>query len=155
DHINGERHVHLIPGIFERVVGAARRHDVPYVRLGTDIGTRFVGIGDWRELLLHGGVVKWWLLSALSNRDRRRVGGRTVSTEHFASYLYTGRLDVVLRRILDCRPPAGATEVMVHPGIPEESAGVELRNREFERYLASEDRRRELDACIAARDRTE
>src|SRR5262245_26028596 len=29
DHINGERHVQLIPGIFERVVDAARRHGIP------------------------------------------------------------------------------------------------------------------------------
>src|SRR5262245_526252 len=29
DHIDGERHVQLIPGIFETVVAAARRHAIP------------------------------------------------------------------------------------------------------------------------------
>jgi hypothetical protein len=45
----------------------------------------------------------------------------------------------------------GVTEMMVHPGIPEESQGVNLGNRELEGYLVSEDRRKELNACIEAR----
>jgi len=151
DHIDGERHVHLIPGIFERVVAAANRHNIRFVRLGRDIGTGILGWEDLRGLLLNGGFVKLWLLSGLSKRNRGRSGGRTLNTDHFASYLYSGRLDLVLRRILDRPPLAGVTEIMVHPGIPEESLGVDLGNREFERYLASDDRRLELDACIAAR----
>jgi hypothetical protein len=154
DHIDGERHVHLIPGIFERVVSVASRHGVRFVRLGRDIGPGFCSLRDLGGLLMSGGFFKLWLLSALSKRNRARLDGRTLSTEHLASYLYTGRLDLLLRRFL-CRPPlAGVTEVMVHPGIPEESRGVELGNRELERYLASEDRRRELKACIEARGRT-
>jgi len=42
-------------------------------------------------------------------------------------------------------------EIMVHPGMPEESRHVSLGNRELERYLVSEGRRREMEACIAAR----
>ena len=40
---------------------------------------------------------------------------------------------------------------MVHPGIPDESRGVEFGNRELERYLLDADRSRELEACINAR----
>lgn len=40
---------------------------------------------------------------------------------------------------------------MVHPGIPEESTGIDIGNRALERYLVSEDRRRELDFCVQAR----
>ncbi len=151
DHIDGERHVHLIPGIFERVVAAASRHDVRFVRLGRDIGTGFLGLRHAGGLLLSGGFVKLWLLSGLSKRNRARIGGGILSAEHFASYLYSGRLDLALRQILERPPLAGVTEVMVHPGIPEESQGVELGNRELERYVASADRRRELEACINAR----
>jgi hypothetical protein len=39
----------------------------------------------------------------------------------------------------------------VHPGIPEESVGIDVGNHELERYLVSEDRRRELEFCIEAR----
>jgi len=40
---------------------------------------------------------------------------------------------------------------MAHPGVPEAGRSPGLGNRELERYLASDGRRRELDACIAAR----
>ena len=151
DHIDSERHVHLIPGIFEKVLSAARRHEVRFLRLGRDIGARCLSLTHTSGLLLSGGFVKLWLLSSLSKRNRARIGGGTLSAEYFASYLYSGRLDLLLPRILKRPPLAGVTEVMVHPGIPEESRGVELGNRELERYVASVDRRRELEACIEAR----
>jgi len=150
DHIDSERHVHLIPGIFERVAAAARRHEIPFLRLGRDIGTGFVRFRHSPGLLLSGGLVKSWLLSGLSKRNRRRLGGGIRSGEHFASYLYSGRLDLLLRNLLK-RPQAGVTEIMVHPGVPEESQGLALGNRGLERYVASADRRRELEACIEAR----
>jgi len=152
DHINSERHVHLIPGIFERVVAAANRHDVGFVRLGSDIGRDFLDLRDLGALLMSGGFLKWGLLTGLSQRNRAHLNARTRSTEHLASYLYTGRVDLLLHRILDRPPTTGVTEVMVHPGVPEESRALDLGNREFERYLASTDRRRELDACMKARE---
>jgi len=155
DHIDGERHVHLIPGIFDLVVAAASRHGVPFVRLGRDIGTRFLSLGSAPGLALRGGFAKSWLLSALSIRDRARLGGRVNSTDAVASYLYTGRPDLLLEKLLTDASPAGTVEIMVHPGIPEESRGVDLGNLELERYLASDDRRRELASCIEARAWTE
>ena len=153
DHIDSERHVHLIPGIFGRVAAAARRHDIPFLRLGSEMGIPIPrqAVG----LLTRGGFARSWLLSTLSRRARRCLveGGesRVRSADHFASYLYSGRLDLVLKGILERPPQPGVTEIMVHPGIPEESLGLELGNRELERYLALEDRRKELDACIEAR----
>lgn len=151
DHINGERHVHLIPGIFDLVAAAARHHHVPFVRVGRDIGSRFLSTSDTPGLLLGGGFAKSWLLSALSVRDRRRLGEGVRSADAVASYLYSGRLDLMLKGLLTGAPLPGVNEVMVHPGIPEESRGVVLGNSELERYVASTDRRRELDACLEAR----
>ncbi len=151
DHIDGERHVHLIPGIFELVVAAARRHDVPFVRAGRDIGTRFLSAGDVPGIAMRGGFAKSWLLSILSGRNRRLIGGGVRSTDGVASYLYTGRLDLMLKNLLTAMPPSGAVEVMVHPGLPEENGDVVLGNAELERYVSSDDRRRELEGCIEAR----
>jgi len=151
DHVNGERHVHLIPGIFERVVAAASRHAIPFVRVGREIGTRFARFADGGGLLLRGGLAKSALLSSLSRRDRRLLPREVRSADGFASYLYSGRLDLVLKGLLAAPPPDGVTEVMVHPGIPEQSVDLKLGNRDLERYLASEDRRREMEACVAAR----
>ncbi len=154
DHIDGERHVHLIPGIFELVAAAARRRRIPFVRAGRDLGPGRARAGDAARLVLGGGYAKSWLLSRLSARDRGVLGEGVACAEHVASYLYTGRLDLLLPDLLKGPPPAGVLEVMVHPGVPEESRNLDLGNRELERYLSSEDRRREMDACIAARGTT-
>jgi predicted glycoside hydrolase/deacetylase ChbG (UPF0249 family) len=153
DHIDGERHVHLIPGVFERVVAAAARRGIPFVRLGRDVGPGFARAADLPRLAFGGGWAKSCLLSGLAARDRSRLGAGIMSAESVASYLYTGRLDLLLPALLE-RPRAGTLEIMVHPGVPEESRDLQLGNPALERYLASEDRRRELEACIAARGRT-
>jgi len=151
DHIDGERHVQLIPGIFERVVAAARRHNVPFVRAGAEIGAEFLTGGHLARIVLSGGPVKSWLLSRLTRQARAHLVPPVRSADFVASYLYTGRMDLIMARLLAGTPRAGITEVMVHPGIPEESSGIDLGNREIGRYMMDTDRRRELNACIAFR----
>ena len=150
DHIDSERHVHLIPGIFELVVAAARRRNIPFVRWGRDAGWRYVMPGHLGALIANGGFIKTALLAGLSWQNRRRCPDFS-SSEYVASYLYTGRLDLLLTRLIARPPSDGVTEIMVHPGIPDESRGVEFGNRELERYLLDADRSRELEACINAR----
>ena len=155
DHINGERHVQLIPGIFERVVAAAARHGIPFVRAGKEIQTHLSN-NPYRPVSFSAaGLAKSLLLGRLTARDRRRLGEGARSADRFASYLFSGRLDVVMRRILERPPATGVTEIMVHPGVPEESRGIDLGNPDVERYLTSQDRVRELEACIEARQWTQ
>ena len=151
DHIDGERHVHLLPGVFERVASSARHHRVPFVRVGRDLGIRFLRAGYTAGLVARGGFLKWWLIGTLSRRARNAALGELRSAERVASYLYSGRLDLLLRELFSTGALPGVTEVMVHPGIPEESRSLSLGNAEHERYVASEDRRREMHACIEAR----
>lgn len=148
DHINSERHVHLIPGIFDKVVLAAKRHGIPFVRAGKDLGPGLVGIEHFKPVVLHGGILKFILLQGLTqlNKDKHQ---QVRFCDNFASYIFTGRLDLILKQIL-AKAPEGTTEVMVHPGIPEESLDVNLGNQGLEHYLTLEDRRRELNACIEA-----
>lgn len=151
DHIDGERHIHLIPAIFERVVAAAKRHSIPFIRLGKDIGTVHVKLGDCCSLVFGGGLAKSGLLSYLSALNRQRLGSGLAYAEHFASYLYTGRINKLLSLLLQSNPPDGVLEIMVHPGLPEKSLSLALGNEELERYLASNDRVLELESCIEAR----
>lgn len=151
DHINGERHVHLIPGILECVIAAAARHDIPFVRAGRDAGTATLRLGETAGLTLNGGVVKSALLGTLSARARRLFPPGVTTPDAVASYLYTGRTDIVLPRLLRGAPLDGVTEVMTHPGLPAENGALELGNRELERYLNAADREAEMDACIEAR----
>lgn len=152
DHIDGERHIHLIPGIFEKVVAAARRHGIKFVRAGTDVAVRSFQLDPSRLPALPGGFAKSWLLSGLSRRARRQLGDGVNSADRVASYFGSGRIHRIERSALERPYASGITEVMVHPAIPEESAGIDIGNRELERYLLSEDRREELEFCIEARD---
>ncbi len=149
DHIDSERHVHLIPGIFEKTILAAQRHGIPFVRAGKDISLGLARFEHFRPVILRGGLLKFVLLQGLTHliKDKRQ---QVRSCNNFASYLFAGRLDLVLKQIL-ARAPAGVTEIMVHPGIPEESHDVDLGNPGLEHYLTLEDRRRELNACVEAR----
>jgi predicted glycoside hydrolase/deacetylase ChbG (UPF0249 family) len=151
DHIDGERHVHLIPGIFEKVVSAARQHGVPFVRAGRDIGVQCVRTAHLPGLVIRGGFAKSWLLSRFSKRGRTRLGTGVLSADHVASYLYTGRIDLMIKCVFNRPPQEGVTEVMVHPGFPDQSRGIELGNSELERYVMSQDRLTELNACVEAR----
>ncbi|MEO7683810.1 MAG: ChbG/HpnK family deacetylase [Gemmatimonadaceae bacterium] len=150
DHIDGERHVHLIPGIFEKVVAAAHRHGVKFIRAGSDVARHWFPNAEVRALALRGGFVRSWILSGLSRRSRRLLGHGVVSADRVASYFGSGRMDLLKSDVLEQPLASGVTEIMVHPGIPEESAGIDLGNHELERYLLLEDRRRELDFCIRA-----
>jgi len=149
DHINSERHVHLIPGIFDKVILAAKRHGIPFVRAGNDISPNFLGIEHLKPAILRGGLLKFILLQGLTNlnRDKRR---QIRFCNNFASYIFTGRLDLIMEQVL-ARAPEGVTEIMVHPGVPAESLDVSLGNPGLEHYLTLEDRQRELNACIEAR----
>jgi predicted glycoside hydrolase/deacetylase ChbG (UPF0249 family) len=150
DHIDSERHVHLIPAIFEKVAALAVRRRIPFVRMGREIGWRMLRLRHFDPAVLRGGIVKSTLLAALTRRNRPAASNVRAS-DNFASYLLSGRLDLLLPEILGA-PPDGVTEIMVHPGIPEESRGVRLGNPGLEHYLGREDRRRELNACIRARE---
>ena len=151
DHIDGERHVHLIPGILEAVIAAAARHRVPFVRCGDDLGPGLMEARQAPQLLVNGGMAKSWLLGALTSRARKQFNATVTTANHFASYLYSGRPEMFLKRFFDRPPEPGVTELMVHPGLPEESRGLTLGNREVERYLGSHDRKLELDLCVEAR----
>lgn len=150
DHINSERHVHLIPGIFERVVRAAQRHDIPFVRGGRDLGPAVARPRHFKPVILQGGLLKYALLQGLTYFNQASRQNNTRVCDNFASYLFTGRLDLVLKQVLT-KAPDGITEIMVHPGIPEESHDADLGNSGLEHYLKSADRLSELDACIEAR----
>ena len=150
DHVDSERHVHLIPGIFECVADAARRHGAHFIRAGRDRGLRHFKSRDVPALLGSGGFAKSVLLSRFAARGRAGLDADLTSSDHVVSYLYTGRIDIVLAAVL-ASAEAGITEVMVHPGVPDANGDLGLGGREMERYLLSGDRRLELDACIAAR----
>lgn len=144
DHINGERHVHLLPGVFELVDRAAREHAIPHIRLIDDIGARYLSAPAKLSAALDGGWVKVSLLSALTRRACRVCTLEGPQHVRYATLLCTGRMYRMMPNIWK-HPPGGVTEVAVHPGLP----GVEnseIGNDALSKYLESSERRRATEA---------
>jgi predicted glycoside hydrolase/deacetylase ChbG (UPF0249 family) len=150
DHIDSERHVHLIPGIFELVVAAAKRRGIPFVRAGADVGAGYFPLSRMPGLALRGGFAKSLLLSNLARRAQQHLDGIRTA-EQVASFFGSGQMHLAKHSAVNAPVATGGLEVMVHPGVPNASEEVDLGNRELQRYLHSDDRRRELDFCIEAR----
>jgi hypothetical protein len=147
DHIDSERHVHLIPGIFELVVAAARARGIPFVRAGVDSGMRRFPVRHIPGLALRGGIIKSRLLSALSRRAGRHMTGLH-SAGRVVSYFGTGRMHLSLR---DVPSHPDGTELMVHPGLDQPGEWIDVGNGALESYLRSPDRQRELQFCDRSR----
>jgi predicted glycoside hydrolase/deacetylase ChbG (UPF0249 family) len=145
DHINGERHIHLLPGVFELVAQAVHHHGIPHVRLINDVGDRYVSAAGKLRAAFDGGWVKVSLLSRLSRRARRVAPLDGPQHVKYATLLRTGRMYQILPSIW-ADPPSGVTEVAVHPGLPEIESSA-TGNPALSRYLASSERRLEAEAC--------
>ena len=152
DHIDSERHVHLIPGVFELVLAAAKRRGIPFVRAGTDVGPGYFPASRIPELALKGGFAKSRLLSDLARRARRHLGDGAQSAQHVASYFGSGQMHFVKHASISDRRGTDSLEIMIHPGLPNADERIDLGNRELEQYLRSSDRRLELEFCIDARE---
>lgn len=136
-HVDGHRHIHLLPVLFDLVADAALRSDVSYVRCPATVGDRALatGIKAARALGLAGfGRLQYGRLSerGLSTADcfLGAAGGGVAEMQEAA------------RRLAEL-PEGGLVEWMVHPGkVDAELIFVDdvLWSREEElRWLTSEE----------------
>ena len=138
-HLDGHQHVHVLPGIWGPVVGAAREAGIAVVRVPLEPA----GGMAWRPLAAFGQV-----LLAGAYRLAARGTPTPRHPDHFRGFALTGRRDFAERllALLDRLEP-GVTELMVHPGYPDAALAGWVR------YGAG--RERELAALLspAVRDR--
>jgi len=116
-HFDSHQHVHCLPGIWRTVVNLARKYHVPYVRL-----PRFDSLhadATAVQSAVRAGVnVMAWLRGQASSptvKHADRLGGLA-----FSGRMTAPRLLSILNNV-----DPGLTEVMVHPGLPDE----DLRRR--------------------------
>lgn len=118
-HLDGHKHVHMIPGLFEIALRLARRHGIPAIRIAHEspvlraalsAGTGFSPRAALQRAL--GCGLK--LLTTDAAALARRAG--IASTDHFCGITQTGLLtEEGVARLLD-NLPEGTTELMTHPG---------------------------------------
>jgi hopanoid biosynthesis associated protein HpnK len=142
-HLDGHKHVHMLPAVFPIAVRLARHCGIPGVRSAVERPTSLGGL-----LRRHGSasttIVKQYLearalaLAAMNSRERLQRAG-LACPKYFYGITQTGfldgaELDAILRNL-----PEGTSELMCHPGYVD-GALKETRTR----LLAQ--RERELEA---------
>jgi predicted glycoside hydrolase/deacetylase ChbG (UPF0249 family) len=145
DHVDGHRHVQMIPSIYSLVSRIASAHGCGWIRRS-------------RESL---APLQCWISTAAFNRlrnlpkqqllaclDRRNHGqGQLSSTSRYRGLLDSGSMSApTLRRILQ-GPPGTSLEVNTHPAVAGTHADATWSDSD-RAFVASSQRARELDALI-------
>jgi predicted glycoside hydrolase/deacetylase ChbG (UPF0249 family) len=110
DHIDGNNHVHVFPGIAGVVAGLARDFGIPCARLPHE---RFARPGEY----VRRGVAKKTLIGHLSQYARRVFETHGIHfPERFAGIQFPEIARVDELRAFVASLPDGVTELMCHPG---------------------------------------
>ena len=119
-HLDGHKHIHLFPPIFELVIRLAKEHGIPGVRC-----TREPALG-LLELLRRNSsasvqVLRGYLLACVLSLVSVKLGAklqraRLKFPSHFFGIAATGFLDADTLRTIICHLPQGTSELMCHPG---------------------------------------
>jgi chitin disaccharide deacetylase len=123
-HLDGHKHVHMLPGLFEIALRLAKRHGIGAVRVSHEASNLRAALstGERRaSVVLKQGVQARGL--KLLARDARVQADRAgvSTTDHFCGIAQTGELTKEgLARLLQSLPE-GTTELMCHPGYADEA----------------------------------
>jgi chitin disaccharide deacetylase len=119
-HLDGHKHVHVLPGVDDIVIRLAREFAIPSVRcpleeapglLNTVEAGKSAGGSVLRQYLVGRGI------SLFARRFRRKLADAGLShPAHFHGISYTGFLNTRLIEDVVERLPEGTNELMCHPG---------------------------------------
>lgn len=118
-HLDGHKHIQLLPGVFDIALKLARQYDVKAIRCAVEPGGGRLLVKEARRTGKAGvkqfAVARAFSLFALKARSRVRQAG-LFTPQYFQGITQTGFLDITeLSRILNTLPQ-GTTELMTHPG---------------------------------------
>jgi chitin disaccharide deacetylase len=123
-HLDGHKHVHMLPGLFEVALRVAKKHKIRAIRVANEESTLRAALasgGDQQKgTVLKQGVQARGL--KLLARDARKMAERAgISTaDYFCGIAQTGVLTRDgLQELLEILPE-GTTELMCHPGYADE-----------------------------------
>jgi predicted glycoside hydrolase/deacetylase ChbG (UPF0249 family) len=124
-HIDGHKHVHMLPGLFEIALRLAKRHGIGAIRVSLEASQLRAALSS--GVKQHAGVVMKQGVQArglkLLARDAREEAERAgiATADFFCGIAQTGELTreglTQLLKIL----PEGTTELMCHPGYVDEA----------------------------------
>jgi len=119
-HLDGHKHVHMLPGLFEIALKLAKRHDIGAIRVSLEASSLRAALSSGSKQ--NAGVVMKQGVQArglkLLARDAREQAGRAgISTaDYFCGIAQTGELTREGMEQFVKSLPDGTTELMCHPG---------------------------------------
>jgi predicted glycoside hydrolase/deacetylase ChbG (UPF0249 family) len=124
-HLDGHKHVHMLPGLFETALRLAKRHGIGAIRVSLEASSLRAALSSGAKH--NGGVVLKQGVQArglkLLARDAREQAERAgISTaDYFCGIAQTGELtlDGMMQFLKSL--PEGTTELMVHPGYTDQA----------------------------------
>jgi chitin disaccharide deacetylase len=127
-HLDGHKHVHMLPGLFEIALRLAKRYGIGAIRVAHEESSLRTALSSGDEA--HAGVVlkqgvqaRWLKLLAHDAREQAQRAGIS-TTDFFCGIAQTGEMSKEGVANLLRNLPDGATELMCHPGYVDE----ELQN---------------------------
>jgi hopanoid biosynthesis associated protein HpnK len=123
-HLDGHKHVHMLPGLFEIALRLAKRHGIGAIRVSHEASSLRAALttGELRAAVVLKQGVQARGLKLLARDAREQADRAGVSTaDYFCGIAQTGELtkEGVARLLRSL--PEGTTELMCHPGYADEA----------------------------------
>jgi predicted glycoside hydrolase/deacetylase ChbG (UPF0249 family) len=119
-HLDGHKHVHMLPGLFEIALKLAKRHKISAIRISHEASTLRSALSSGEDqrlsvVLRQGAQARGLKLLAPNAREKATQAGIS-ATDYFCGIAQTGELTLEgVTRLLKALPE-GVTELMCHPG---------------------------------------
>jgi hopanoid biosynthesis associated protein HpnK len=124
-HLDGHKHVHMLPGLFEIALRLAKRYEIGAIRVAHEESSLRSALSTGDELhatvvLKQGVQARGLKLLARDAREQAKRAGISTA-DYFCGIAQTGELtkEGVARLLRNL--PEGTTELMTHPGYVDEA----------------------------------
>lgn len=124
-HLDGHKHVHMLPGLLEIALRLAKRHGIGAIRISHEASSLRAALSSGglmraSTVLKQGVQARGLKLLAREAREKAERAG-ICSADYFCGIAQTGELtrEGVVRLLRSL--PAGTTELMCHPGHADEA----------------------------------
>lgn len=112
-HIDGHRHIHLIPAVFKIVRKLQQEYNIPRIRIMNENIFNTLRYNKSKSWLFDGGLIKYLLLRFLCWWNGYK------SDVYFYTILYTCKISAAQFNHVKIPQGYSAVEIMIHPGMPE------------------------------------
>ena len=124
-HLDGHKHVHMLPGLFEIALRLAKRHGIGAIRVSLEASSLRAALSSGEKqnagvVIKQGVQARGLKLLARDAREQAERGGISTA-DYFCGIAQTGELTLEGVAQLLKNLPEGTTELIVHPGYSDDA----------------------------------